>query len=420
MPMEAMTTPVWHEHRAISAELRVQMNRTQRAAQASAERAAAAAEKGRLFWSAGGTPGTSGPPSSAGFGVSPTGSRGGDASTSSAGDASTSSDDEPIALIAKTLETSSMEPKSKKQKTDDTKDDGPTREPPIKPVEQSDRELVAASLNNPLVLSYDPNRAARDASSNRARIRALQKRLKELGASDLPMARYAPVFLNMVFDPTKPKIADEFLWDALGESVKAIGKFASRIASESRDAPDFVAGHVEAKMLRDVCRHCESWTAGLERMIRDEVVTGGESAQGTHTVGDLGERRVTLGFKAVVPAAGAGGGACVVGDVVEIEPLSPLADPEAYATRLVSDERGYIFSPGGEGTGPEGDDEARAAVAIGLALRVAADEHMNGSAPKPQTVRPKEGLYGGDGFNVESMRAAADRIRTTIVATKEA
>ena len=164
VPMEAMTTPVWHEHRAISAELRVQMNRTQRAAQASAERAAAAAEKGRL-WSAGGTPGTSGPPSSAGFGVSPTGSRGGDASTSSAGDASTSSDDEPIALIAKTLETSSMEPKSKKQKTDDTKDDGPTREPPIKPVEQSDRELVAASLNNPLVLSYDPNRAARDASS---------------------------------------------------------------------------------------------------------------------------------------------------------------------------------------------------------------------------------------------------------------
>ena len=117
-------------------------------------------------------------------------------------------------------------------------------------------------------------------------------------------------------------------------------------------------------MLRDVCRHCESWTAGLERMIRDEVVTGGESAQGTHTVGDLGERRVTLGFKAVVPAAGAGGGACVVGDVVEIEPLSPLADPEAYATRLVSDERGYIFSPGGEGTGPEGDDEARAAVAV--------------------------------------------------------
>ena len=42
LPMEAMTTPVWHEHRAISAELRVQMNRTQRAAQASAERAAAA------------------------------------------------------------------------------------------------------------------------------------------------------------------------------------------------------------------------------------------------------------------------------------------------------------------------------------------------------------------------------------------
>jgi hypothetical protein len=150
------------------------------------------------------------------------------------------------------------------------------------------------------------------------------------------------------------------------------------------------------------------------------VVTVGESAQGTHTVGDLGERRVTLGFKAVVPAAGAGGGACVVGDVVEIEPLSPLADPEAYATRLVSDERGYIFSPGGEGTGPEGDDEARAAVAIGLALRVAADEHMNGSAPKPQTVRPEGGLYGGDGFNVESMRAAADRIRTTIIATKEA
>ena len=88
-----------------------------------------------------------------------------------------SSDDEPIALIAKTLETSSMEPKSKKQKTDDTKDDGPTREPPIKPVEQSDRELVAASLNNPLVLSYDPNRAARDASSNRARIRALRELL---------------------------------------------------------------------------------------------------------------------------------------------------------------------------------------------------------------------------------------------------
>jgi hypothetical protein len=59
-------------------------------------------------------------------------------------------------------------------------------------------------------------------------------------------------------------------------------------------------------------------------------------------------------------------------------------------------------------------------VAIGLALRVAADEHMNGSAPKPQTVRPEGGLYGGDGFNVESMRAAADRIRRTIVATKEA
>ena len=64
--------------------------------------------------------------------------------------------------------------------------------------------------------------------------------------------------------------------------------------------------------------------------------------------------------------------------------------------------------------------EARAAVAIGLALRVAADEHMNGSAPKPQTCGPEEGLYGGDGFNVESMRAAADRIRRTIVATKEA
>jgi hypothetical protein len=45
---------------------------------------------------------------------------------------------------------------------------------------------------------------------------------------------------------------------------------------------------------------------------------------------------------------------------------------------------------------------------------------MNGSAPKPQTCGPKEGLYGGDGFNVESMRAAADRIRTTIIATKEA
>ena len=86
----------------------------------------------------------------------------------------------------------------------------------------------------------------------------------------------------------------------------------------------------------------------------------------------------------------------------------------------MSDERGYIFSSGGEGTGPEGDDEARAAVAVGLALRVAADEHMNGSAPKPQTCGPKEGLYGGDGFNVESMRAAADRIRRTIVATKEA
>ena len=70
---------------------------------------------------------------------------------------------------------------AKKQKTDDTKDDGPTREPPIKPVEQSDRELVAASLNNPLVLSYDPNRAARDAS----RRENLVSRRSRFGSEDV-------------------------------------------------------------------------------------------------------------------------------------------------------------------------------------------------------------------------------------------
>ena len=47
MPVEAMSKPVWHAHVVLSPELRVQMNRTQRAAQAGAERAAAAAEKGR-------------------------------------------------------------------------------------------------------------------------------------------------------------------------------------------------------------------------------------------------------------------------------------------------------------------------------------------------------------------------------------
>ena len=72
----------------------------------------------------------------------------------------------------------------------------------------------------------------------------------------------------MVFDPAQPAIADEFLWDVLGESVKSIGRFACGIVADL-NVPDFAAGHVEAKMLRDVRRHCESWTAGLERMSRD-------------------------------------------------------------------------------------------------------------------------------------------------------
>ena len=291
MPVEAMSKPVWHAHVVMSPELRVQMNRTQRAAQASAERAAAAAEKGRarsrsLMMS--------GPSTSAGTGATFSVSEGDAMDTSS--DESSSSDDEPIALIAETLKTSAS-PRAKKPRTND--DDGPATstapEPRERstPAEQSDRDVVAASLHNPLVLTYDPNAAARDAAANRARIKALQRRLRELGAFDSPMARYAPVFLNMVFDPAQPAIADEFLWDALGESVKSIGRFAQGIVADL-NVPDFAAGHVEAKMLRDVRRHCESWTAGLERMSRANGRSGrrgrflGEEEEGRRARKDEG------------------------------------------------------------------------------------------------------------------------------------
>lgn len=255
VPVKAMDKPVWHAHVVMSPELRVQMSRTQRAAQASAERAAAAAEKGR----ARSRSFMSGPSTSAGTGATFSGSEGDAMDTSS--DESSSSDDEPIALIAETLKTSAS-PRAKKPRTND--EDGPATstapEPRERstPAEHSDRDVVAASLQNPLVLTYDPNAAARDAAANRARIKALQRRLRELGAFDSPMARYAPVFLNMVFDPSQPAIADEFLWDALGESVKSIGRFAQGIVADL-NVPDFAAGHVEAKMLRDVRRHCESW-----------------------------------------------------------------------------------------------------------------------------------------------------------------
>ena len=437
MPVEAMSKPVWHAHVVMSPELRVQMNRTQRAAQASAERAAAAAEKGR----ARSRSLMSGPSTSAGTGATFSVSEGDAMDTSS--DESSSSDDEPIALIAETLKTSAS-PRAKKPRTND--DDGPATSTAPEPrersklVEQSDRDVVAASLHNPLVLTYDPNAAARDAAANRARIKALQRRLRELGAFDSPMARYAPVFLNMVFDPAQPAIADEFLWDALGESVKSIGRFAQGIVADL-NVPDFAAGHVEAKMLRDVRRHCESWTAGLERMLRDlngrskggegegsegrEAILGkderarddssggregSEDDGGEGTVSRLGEVGVTVRFRAVVPARGAAGGAAVVGDEVTMDALSPLADPEEYARRLVSDEAAAIFgSPDGEGEGPSGDDEAKAAAAIALALRVAVDERVNG-APEPE---PDANLPG---FSSESMRAAAERIRAKIMA----
>lgn len=427
VPVEAMDKPVWHAHVVMSPELRVQMNRTQRAAQASAERAAAAAEKGR----ARSRSLMSGPSTSAGTGATFSGSEGDAMDTSS--DESSSSDDEPIALIAETLKTSAS-PRAKKPRTND--DDGPATstapEPRERftPAEHSDRDVVAASLHNPLVLTYDPNAAARDAPANRARIKASQRRLGELGAFDSPLARYAPVFLNMVFDPSQPAIADEFLWDALGESVKSIGRFAQGIVADL-NVPDFAAGHVEAKMLRDVRRHCESWTAGLERMLRANGRSGrgdGDSSGGGDgdssggggvseddggplgTVGRLGEVGVTVRFRAVVPARGAAGGATVVGDEVTMDALSPLADPEEYAIRLVSDEAAAIFgSPDGEGEGPSGDDEATAAAAIALALRVAVDERVNG-APEPE---PDANLPG---FSSESMRAAAERIRAKIMA----
>ena len=93
-----------------------------------------------------------------------------------------------------------------------------------------------------------------------------------------------------------------------------------------------------------------------------------------------------------------------------MDALSPLADPEEYARRLVSDEAAAIFgSPDGEGEGPSGDDEAKAAAAIALALRVAVDERVNG-APEPE---PDANLPG---FSSESMRAAAERIRAKIMA----
>ena len=123
----------------------------------------------------------------------------------------------------------------------------------------------------------------------------------------------------------------------------------------------------------------------------------------------LGEVGVTVRFRAVVPARGTAGGAAVVSDEVTMDALSPLADPEGYARRLVSDEAAAIFSPDGEGEGPSGDDEAKAAAAIALALRVAVDERVNG-APEPE---PDANLPG---FSSESMRAAAERIRAKIMA----
>lgn len=124
----------------------------------------------------------------------------------------------------------------------------------------------------------------------------------------------------------------------------------------------------------------------------------------------LGEVGVTVRFRAVVPARGTAGGAAVVSDEVTMDALSPLADPEGYARRLVSDEAAAIFgSPDGEGEGPSGDDEAKAAAAIALALRVAVDERVNG-APEPE---PDANLPG---FSSESMRAAAEQIRAKIMA----
>jgi len=126
-------------------------------------------------------------------------------------------------------------------------------------------------------------------------------------------------------------------------------------------------------------------------------------------VSRLGEVGVTVRFRAVVPARGAAGGAAVVGDEVTMDAVSPLADPEGYARRLVSDEAAAIFSPDGEVEGPSGDDEAKAAAAIALALRVAVDERVNGAPePEPDTNLP--------GFSSESMRAAAERIRAKIMA----
>ena len=110
--------------------------------------------------------------------------------------------------------------------------------------------------------------------------------------------------------------------------------------------------------------------------------------------------------RAVVPARGAAG-AAVVGDKVTMDAVSPLADPEGYARRLVSDEAAAIFSPDGEGEGPLGDDEAKAAAAIALALRVAVDERAE-RAPEPEPdTNPK--------FSSESMRVAAERIRAKIM-----
>ena len=286
-------------------------------------------------------------------------------------DESSSSDDEPIALIAETLKTSAS-PRAKKPRTND--DDGPAtstapepRERSV-PAEQSDRDVVAASLHNPLVLTYDPNAAARDAAANRARIKALQRRLRELGAFDSPMARYAPVFLNMVFDPAQPAIADEFLWDALGESVKSIGRFAQGIVADTPNVPDFAAGHVEAKMLRGVRRHCESWTAGLERMLRANGRSGGEE-RGRFEGGGLGRTEGSGGrgfgrtrgsgddggegepprggwrdgeVQGGCSRAGSGGGAAVVGDEDDGRALAARR-PEGCARRLVSDEAAAIF-----------------------------------------------------------------------------
>lgn len=80
--------------------------------------------------------------------------------------------------------------------------------------EISDAELVqrALSLGNPLLRSYDPNKILRHVAANKSAIALLQRQLAVLGVSHLPMARYAPTYLNLAFG--SQTLRDELLWDA--------------------------------------------------------------------------------------------------------------------------------------------------------------------------------------------------------------